>query len=73
MTGVSLLGERNRALLVLRRLLLGWHPDSPAAGTAERVLAHALAAYREAVDRHPGYRDWLVDNPGLGVQCEPVS
>lgn len=50
------------------RLMLGWHPDAPAAHTADRVLAHALAAYRDAVARHPYYLAWLNQNPGFGAQ-----
>ncbi|HEX5542652.1 MAG TPA: LysR family transcriptional regulator [Micromonospora sp.] len=49
------------------RLLLGWHPDGPAAGTADRVFDHAVATYTAAVARNPHYRRWLEQRPGLGV------
>lgn len=50
------------------RLLLGWHPDSPAAGTADRLLGHALAAYAATVARNPRYSTWLTHHPGFGAQ-----
>lgn len=50
------------------RLLLGWHPDSPAAASAGRVLGHAGAAYVDALARIPGYGDWLLCHPGFGVR-----
>jgi hypothetical protein len=50
------------------RLLLGWHPDSPAARIADRVLAHAAAAYTDSLVRNPRYRAWLSHNPSFGAQ-----
>jgi DNA-binding transcriptional LysR family regulator len=49
------------------RQVLGWHPDSPAARAAPRLLAMALEAYREAAARNPAYLDWQEDYPHLGV------
>ncbi len=50
------------------RLLLGWHPDAPAAGIAERVLQHAVASYNESLARNPHYQAWLDRNPTFGAQ-----
>jgi DNA-binding transcriptional LysR family regulator len=49
------------------RLLLGWHPDSPAADTADRVFGHALDAYAATVARNPDYLAWLERHPGFGA------
>ncbi|MEU4776204.1 LysR family transcriptional regulator [Micromonospora sp. NPDC023633] len=48
------------------RLMLGWHPDSPAARDAELVLETALAAYTDSLAAHPEYLAWLLRNPGYG-------
>ncbi|HEY0700578.1 MAG TPA: LysR family transcriptional regulator [Micromonospora sp.] len=48
------------------RLLLGWHPDSPAAGDAQRILGHARAAYTDSLSRNPFYLSWLRRNPAFG-------
>ncbi|MGK5440859.1 LysR family transcriptional regulator [Micromonospora sp. URMC 105] len=50
------------------RLLLGWHPDSPAARVAEPVLETALAAYTDSLAAHPAYLAWLLRNPAFGVR-----
>jgi DNA-binding transcriptional LysR family regulator len=50
------------------RLLLGWHPEAPAAGIADRVLGHAVAAYTDSLDRNPDYLAWLTRNPAFGPQ-----
>ena len=50
------------------RLLLGWHPDSPAARVAELVLETAMAAYTDSLAPHPGYLAWLLRNPAFGVR-----
>jgi DNA-binding transcriptional LysR family regulator len=50
------------------RLLLGWHPDSPAARFADVVLETAVAAYTDALAPHPGYLAWLLRNPAFGVR-----
>jgi DNA-binding transcriptional LysR family regulator len=50
------------------RLLLGWHPDSPAARFADVVLETAVAAYTDALAAHPGYLAWLLRNPAFGVR-----
>lgn len=49
------------------RLLLGWHPEAPAARLADRVLEHAAAAYLDSLSRNPQYRDWLRRNPTFGA------
>ena len=50
------------------RLLLGWHPDSPAAQSADLVLGTAKAAYVDSLAPHPAYLAWLPGNPGFGVR-----
>ncbi|MDG4766264.1 LysR family transcriptional regulator [Solwaraspora sp. WMMD406] len=50
------------------RLLLGWHPDAPAATLADRVFDHAAAAYTDSLARNPQYLGWLDHNPGFGAQ-----
>ncbi|MEV4755010.1 LysR family transcriptional regulator [Micromonospora sp. NPDC049559] len=50
------------------RLLLGWHPDAPAARTGDRVFGHATAAYVDSLARNPGYRAWLSRHPNFGAQ-----
>jgi hypothetical protein len=50
------------------RQVLGWHPDSPAARAAPRLLGMAIEAYEEAVARNPPYLDWQADHPLLGVR-----
>ncbi|MEV1288962.1 LysR family transcriptional regulator [Micromonospora sp. NPDC049679] len=50
------------------RLLLGWHPETPAARLADRVLAHATGAYTDSLARNPGYLTWLTRNPMFGAQ-----
>ncbi|WP_330441138.1 LysR family transcriptional regulator [Micromonospora sp. NBC_00821] len=66
---VSGLVTRQLAGTPLRwRLLLGWHPDSPAAQGAELVLGTAKAAYVDSLVPHPAYLAWLPRNPGFGVR-----
>ncbi|MEV0733515.1 MULTISPECIES: LysR family transcriptional regulator [Polymorphospora] len=50
------------------RLLLGWHPDAPAARIADQVFGHAMNAYSDSLDRNTLYRTWLRQNPTFGVQ-----
>ena len=50
------------------RLLLGWHPDAPAASIANRVVGHAVAAYNDSLARNPHYVAWLARNPTFGPQ-----
>jgi hypothetical protein len=47
--------------------VLGWHPDSPAARAAPRLLGLALEAYQEAAARNPAYLEWQADHPHLGA------
>jgi DNA-binding transcriptional LysR family regulator len=48
------------------RQVLGWHPDSPAARSAPRLMALAEESYQEVVARNPSYLQWLRDYPQLG-------
>ena len=50
------------------RQVLGWHPDSPAARGAPRLVGMALEAYQEAVARNPSYLEWQREHPQLGVR-----
>ncbi|WP_319464036.1 LysR family transcriptional regulator [Micromonospora sp. RTP1Z1] len=50
------------------RLLLGWHPDAPAARAAEAVLETAVAGYRDSLAPHPDYLAWLLGHPDFGAQ-----
>jgi DNA-binding transcriptional LysR family regulator len=50
------------------RLMLGWHPESAAARTADLVLETALVAYTDALAPHPAYLAWLLRNPAFGVR-----
>ncbi|HEX6969736.1 MAG TPA: LysR family transcriptional regulator [Micromonosporaceae bacterium] len=52
------------------RLLLCWHPEAPAAHTAQRVFAHALDAYTATVARNPGYVAWLARHPQFGTEAK---
>jgi DNA-binding transcriptional LysR family regulator len=49
------------------RQVLGWHPESPAAAIAPRLLQMATEAYRDAVARNPQYVLWQTAHPQLGV------
>ncbi|MGI5349666.1 LysR family transcriptional regulator [Streptomyces sp. CA-250714] len=40
------------------RHVLGWHPDSPAARTAEAILAHTRAVHTRAAELSPSYARW---------------
>jgi DNA-binding transcriptional LysR family regulator len=48
------------------RLVLGWHPDSPAARSAPRLMELAVESYREVVARNPLYVEWMATNPVSG-------
>ena len=48
------------------RLVLGWHPDSPAARGAPKLMEMAQEAYQEVVARNPTYVEWMTDYPHLG-------
>jgi len=48
------------------RLVLGWHPDSPAERSAPKLMRMAQEAYQEVVARNPMYVEWLSDHPHLG-------
>ncbi|MGN9810355.1 LysR family transcriptional regulator [Micromonospora sp. BQ11] len=66
---VAGLVTRRLAGIPLRwRLMLGWHPDSPAAAIADLVLESALAAYTDSLAAHPEYLAWLLRNPNFGVR-----
>jgi len=55
------------------RLVLGWHPESPAARSAPRLMEMAREAYQEAVHRNPMYVEWMVDHPQLGPAQHALS
>ncbi len=55
------------------RQVLGWHPDSPAAQIAPRLLGMALESYREAVARNPTYVEWLDGYPQLRLSQMAVA
>jgi DNA-binding transcriptional LysR family regulator len=48
------------------RLVLGWHPDSPAARSAAKVTRMAEEAYQEVVARNSAYVEWMADYAQLG-------
>jgi DNA-binding transcriptional LysR family regulator len=48
------------------RQVLGWHPESPAARIAPRLMGMALESYQEVVARNPMYIEWLDAYPQLG-------
>jgi DNA-binding transcriptional LysR family regulator len=48
------------------RQVLGWHPDSPAARVAPKLMGLAGASYHDMIARNPGYLEWLQDYPQLG-------
>src|SRR4051794_19734306 len=49
------------------RQVLGWHPDSPGARVAPRLMSLAIDSYQESVDRNPLYVGWVADYPQLGA------
>jgi DNA-binding transcriptional LysR family regulator len=49
------------------RQVLGWHPDSPGARVAPRLMNLAIESYQESVDRNPLYLGWVQDYPQLGA------
>lgn len=50
------------------RLMLGWHPESPAARMADLVLETALTSYTDSLAPHPAYLAWLLRNPSFGLR-----
>jgi len=48
------------------RLVLGWHPDSPAARSAPKLMSMAEEAYQEVVARNTAYVEWVADHAQLG-------
>lgn len=55
------------------RQVLGWHPDSPAARVAPRLMTMAGEAYQEVVARNPRYVAWLTDYPQLGGHQQQLA
>jgi DNA-binding transcriptional LysR family regulator len=49
------------------RYVVGWHPDSPAALVAPKLMEMAQEAYIEVAARNPAYLDWRTGYPHLGV------
>ncbi|WP_428965532.1 LysR family transcriptional regulator [Micromonospora fluostatini] len=54
------------------RLMLGWHPEAPAAGFADLVLETAVAAYTDSLSPHPDYLAWLAENPDFGLRGRAI-
>ncbi len=52
------------------RLLLGWHPDSPAAASAPQLVSLAQEAYQEVVSRNTEYVQWMAAYPQLGDSAD---
>lgn len=52
------------------RHMLGWHPESPGAPEADRLVRLARESYRDAVTRSPELRDWLARHPEYGVASD---
>jgi DNA-binding transcriptional LysR family regulator len=50
------------------RHLLGWLPDSVAAGAVDELLGYAAATYDDVVEHSSGYAVWLRNHPGFGAQ-----
>lgn len=48
------------------RLVLGWHPDSPASRSAPKLMDHAQEAYQEILARNEHYTQWMQSLPGAG-------
>jgi DNA-binding transcriptional LysR family regulator len=55
------------------RQVLGWHPDSPAARIAPRLMDMACESYREVVARNPMYLEWLEAYPQLGGSLDGLA
>jgi len=55
------------------RLVLGWHPDSPAARNAPTLIEMAQDAYQEVVARNPAYVEWIADYPHLGGSVDGLA
>ena len=55
------------------RQVLGWHPDSPGARVAPKLMSLALESYQEAVARNPMYIEWMQDYPQLGAHLLAVA
>ncbi|GLY00105.1 MULTISPECIES: LysR family transcriptional regulator [Actinoplanes] len=49
------------------RLVLGWHPESPAARSASRLMELAQEAYQDVIARNEGYVEWIRGHPHLGA------
>lgn len=49
------------------RLMIGWHPDSPAAQSAPTILRMAQEAYHEVMARNPRYLAWAADHHQLAT------
>ncbi|MEU4623810.1 LysR family transcriptional regulator [Actinoplanes sp. NPDC023801] len=41
------------------RLVLGWHPESPASRSASKLMDHATEAYQEILARNEHYTQWM--------------
>ena len=55
------------------RQVLGWHPDSPGARGAAKLVEMAQEAYQEVVARNPAYVEWMTTYSHLGVVSSVTS
>jgi DNA-binding transcriptional LysR family regulator len=55
------------------RLVLGWHPESPAARSAPKLMEMAQDAYQEVVARNPAYVGWITGYPHLGGSIDVAN
>ncbi|MEU8239810.1 LysR family transcriptional regulator [Actinoplanes missouriensis] len=54
------------------RIAVGWHPDSPAARSAPKLMQMANEAYQDVIARNENYVKWVADHPGLsGIGAVP--
>jgi DNA-binding transcriptional LysR family regulator len=50
------------------RHLIGWDPETPAAGQVAELYGFAVEAYLEVLRQRPRYARWLAAHPELGLQ-----
>ncbi|WP_213007531.1 LysR substrate-binding domain-containing protein [Paractinoplanes toevensis] len=50
------------------RHLIGWDPETPAAGQVAELYGYAVETYLEILRARPRYSRWLAMHPELGVQ-----
>jgi hypothetical protein len=50
------------------RHLIGWHPEAPADGVADKTHQYAMVAYTDSLRHSPTYARWLARHPRFGAQ-----